>query len=156
MFDDNYLSDSERYYMAQRIASVLAFVGFITSAIIVAKIDARITKKRNNERNASYITGATIDTPYYEWCLDATDINTLVYFENNKAYLYEYDHKLFDPETRLYMAITPNGEYRYIPMERAVGFDNHEAAYEYAYQMLGNGDNIVCVNYPSHSKKLVP
>ena len=48
MFDDNYLSDSERYYMAQRIASVLAFVGFITSAIIVAKIDARITKERNN------------------------------------------------------------------------------------------------------------
>ena len=54
------------------------------------------------------------------------------------------------------MAITPNGEYRYIPMERAVGFDNHEVAYEYAYQMLGNEDNIVCVSYPSHSKKLVP
>lgn len=156
MFDDNYLSDSERYYMAQRIASVLAFVGFITSAIIVAKIDARITKTRNNERNASYITEATIDTPYYEWCMNATDINTLVYFENGKAYLYEFDYESIDKETGLYLAITPSGEYRYIPINNATSFGDHESAYQYAYQMLGNEDNIVCVSYPSHSKRLVP
>ena len=85
-----------------------------------------------------------------------SDINTLVYFENDKAYLYEFDYESIDKETGLYLAITPSGEYRYIPINNAISFGDHESAYQYAYQMLENEDNIVCVSYPSHSKRLVP
>ena len=156
MFGDDYTSDSARYYRSQQLSIFLATVIFIGSYVGFVKLNANLAKKNNNKRNASYITEATIDTPYYEWCLNATDINTLVYFTDGKAYLYEFDYGLFDPETGLYAAITPGGEYRYIPVVNTVSFDNHESAYEYAYQMLGNVDNIVCVSYPSHSKKLVP
>lgn len=156
MFDDNYLSDSERYYRAQQLSIFLALVVFIGSYVGFAKLNANLTRKSNNKRNASYIEEADTNSKFYEWCLDATDINTLVYFENGKAYLYEFDYEAIDKETGLYLAITPSGEYRYIPINNAISFEDHESAYQYAYQMLGNEDNIVCVSYPSHSKKLVP
>ena len=156
MFWNKNASDSEKYYRSQQLSILLAFFIFVGSYVGFAKLDSYLTRKSNNKRNASYITEASIDTSYYEWCINATDINTLVYFENNKAYLYEFDYNLFDAETGLYAAITPSGEYRYIPVVGTFSFDNHDEAYKYAYQMLGNDDDIVCVSYPNHSKKLVP
>ena len=157
--EDN-LSDSERYYRAQKCDLWMTCIALIASTIAtslgLSAYENYETRKSNNKRNASYIEEADTNSKFYEWCLDATDINTLVYFENGKAYLYEFDYESIDKETGLYLAITPSGEYRYIPINNATSFEDHESAYQYAYQMLGNEDNIVCVSYPNHSKKLVP
>lgn len=142
--------------------------GICTVAIVVGSFGWVVllnkkAYKKYNERNASYITEAVVGTPYYEWCMNAVNIDTIVCISEGKAFLYEIDEGkdefLENLEIGVYKVIDNNGEDKYIPVSMAVSFSTHEEAEEYAKQIVGE-ENIVCANYPKHNstktRKLVP
>lgn len=147
----------------EAIITIAAWVSFITISVTGIMFLAKKENKKNNQRNASYIVEATIDTPYYDWCLSAVNIDTIVCIVEGKAHLYEIDEGreefLENFKNGFYKVIGDNGEYRYIPVSMALSFPTHEEAEEYAKQMVGE-ENIICANYPKHNsaktRKLVP
>lgn len=143
----------------EAIINIVTWISLITISVTgTIFLDKKATKKKN-QRNASYITEAVVGTPYYEWCLDAVNIDTIVCIVEGKAYLYEFDEWWYDSESGVYKVMGDNGEYRYIPVSMAVSFSTHEEAEEYAKQVVGE-ENVVCANYPKHNsvktRKLVP
>lgn len=141
----------------EKRASLIA--GICAVAIVVVSFGGvlllnRKSYKKYNERNASYITEAVVGTPYYEWCMNAVNIDTIVCISEGKAFLYEIDEGsnefLDNLEIGVYKVIDNNGEDKYIPVSIAVSFSTHEEAEEYAKQVVGE-ENVVCANYPKHS-----
>ena len=147
----------------EAIITIAAWGSFITISVTGIMFLAKKENKKNNQRNASYIAEATIDTPYYDWCLSAVNIDTIVCIAEGKAHLYEIDEGrdefLENLEIGVYKVIDNNGEDKYIPVSMAVSFSTHEEAEEYAKQIVGE-ENIICTNYPKHNsvktRKLVP
>lgn len=150
----------------EKRASLIA--GICTIAFVVGSFGGLLVfnkkaYKKYNERNASYITEAVVGTPYYEWCMNAVNIDTILCISEGKAFLYEIDEGsnefLDNLEFGVYKVIDNNGEDKYIPVSMAVSFSTHEEAEEYAKQVVGE-ENIVCANYPKHNsvktRKLVP
>ena len=147
----------------EAIITIAAWVSLIAISFTgLIYLEKKATKK-NNQRNASYITEAVVGTPYYEWCMNAVNIDTIVCIAEGKAHLYEIDEGrdefLENLEIGVYKVIDNNGEDKYIPVSMAVSFSTHEEAEEYAKQVVGE-ENVVCANYPKHNsvktRKLVP
>ena len=144
------------------IAVISAIVFVVGSFGGLVALDRKALKKYN-KRNASYITEAVVGTPFYEWCMNAVNIDTIVCISEGKAFLYEIDEGrdefLENLKIGVYKVIDNNGEDKYIPVSMALSFPTHKEAEEYAKQVVGE-ENIVCTNYYKHNsvntRKLVP